>query len=392
MFNKSPINQKDKEGLTPLMLAAKEGDVYTIKQLLQKGADTQIQDDEGWSALHFAAANGRLAAVAMLLNHSKKGIDLADSEGRTALHRACYYGHTDVAVYLIDNGASIEARDHHSKTPLHSAASSNPQSENMITTLLQKGADPEAVTSLGWTPLHSAVRYGEPEIAQLLIDSGANIEAKNNYGETPLLMAVSETEIPAHIKIAMIRCLLAKGADLQATDNAGRTVLHWAASSGPANLVRYFVSKGVSIDSLDEKGQTPLHHAAEQGRDEVVNYFLNLKENVKVTIGKAEGKSPSPRIVPAESKPILKDEKTTLTASSPLVEESDLRLVVRRQQEEINQLKEMVKKLVINQNALNKKIQILEASKSNTKSVDAYSFNSNQKPLTERPYTPANDL
>ena len=85
--------------------------------------------------------------------------------------------------------------------------------------LIERGADVEAKTNDGHTPLHWASRNNRIEIAKLLLDRGADLEAKDVDGRTPLNYA-SEFD-----KIEIAKLLLDRGADLEAKDKWGRTPL-----------------------------------------------------------------------------------------------------------------------------------------------------------------------
>jgi ankyrin repeat protein len=111
------------EGATPFLRAAQSGDVTLMKLLLERGADPRIATAHGVTALEVASGIGwvegitfqwspeqSLEAVRMCLN---AGIDvnIADDEGRTALHGAAHKGRTDVIQFLEDHGANLEAHD-----------------------------------------------------------------------------------------------------------------------------------------------------------------------------------------------------------------------------------------------------------------------------------------
>ena len=124
---------------------------------------------------------------------------------------------------------------------------------------LAKGADPNARTENGWTPLHQAARYNEnPAIVQALLDAGADPNARNKDGWTPLHLAARSNENPAGVQ-----ALLAAGADLNARDEDGETPLHLAAAfnKNPA-IVQALLDAEADPNARDKEGWTPLHGAA----------------------------------------------------------------------------------------------------------------------------------
>ena len=89
----------------------------------------------------------------------------------------------------LDAGADINARTDTGETPLHRAVSSNKNLE-VLTVLLDAGADVNARTDSGVTPLHVAASDSKtPEVITVLLDAGADGAAVNEDGETPFDLA-----------------------------------------------------------------------------------------------------------------------------------------------------------------------------------------------------------
>jgi ankyrin repeat protein len=122
-------------GTTPLIRAAKAGDVPAMKALLAKGADPKLATRNGINPLMAAAGlgtkeedtTGRRKTQADSIEAIKlclaAGLDInaADSRGQTALHGAAFWGLDDVVQFLVDHGAKLDAKDRNGKTPLDSA-------------------------------------------------------------------------------------------------------------------------------------------------------------------------------------------------------------------------------------------------------------------------------
>lgn len=104
----------------------------------------------------------------------------------TDLHRAATQGTPDEIRSLINRGADLEARTKQGHTPLHEAARGTPDN---IRSLIDASADMEARDGQGWTPLHHAARYGNVAGLSTLIDAGADPDARANDGLTPLDLA-----------------------------------------------------------------------------------------------------------------------------------------------------------------------------------------------------------
>lgn len=138
---------------TGLMIAAWNGNIEMMKLFVERGANPQRVNRNGEQALPLAAWGGHLDAVEWLLDH---GATLNGSgPGWSALHYAVFNGQDKLARFLIERGAQINAR-----------------SPN------------------GSTPLMMAAREGRDELARLLIDAGADPKAKSDWGDTALILAM----------------------------------------------------------------------------------------------------------------------------------------------------------------------------------------------------------
>ena len=106
------------------------------------------------------------------------------NNGWTSLHEAAAFGEKpEVVSLLLDRGADINARSISGSTPLHLAASS--QTVEIVALLLDRGANINARDMDRETPLHLAVRHNTSDVVELLLYRGADINARNNEGKTP---------------------------------------------------------------------------------------------------------------------------------------------------------------------------------------------------------------
>jgi len=129
-----------------------------VDLLLEKGADIDIQDDQGDTALHLAVGHEQVAELLL-----EKGADInrTDRWGMTALHEAARNGHEQVVGLLLKKGADVNAKDQGDGTALHEAAAKG--HEEVVRLLLEKGADINAEDAKGRTALHAAVKGREVE-------------------------------------------------------------------------------------------------------------------------------------------------------------------------------------------------------------------------------------
>jgi len=111
------------------------------------------------------------------------------SDGFTALHLACFFGHEESVRVLLDHGAAVNAaaKNPMKVQPLHSAAASGRSAT--IALLLDRGADVNARQEGGLTALHAAAHGGQVEMARILLGRGADSAIKSADGRSAIDMA-----------------------------------------------------------------------------------------------------------------------------------------------------------------------------------------------------------
>ena len=194
---KTALETKTKDGshfVTPLIIAARNGHLNSVKILLGYGADieargtlkTGIEVIEGCTPLWAAASFGRLDVVKLLIEQNAD-VDGRTSTGSTPLRTAVINGHLDVVRCLVESGADVNARNDYESTPLMAACYYGHVS--VVTYLINKGAFMDLqYQDSGNTALHDAVKRGYLEMVSQLLSRGAS-QLPNNQGLTPLLHA-----------------------------------------------------------------------------------------------------------------------------------------------------------------------------------------------------------
>jgi ankyrin repeat protein len=351
------VNVTDDYGVAPLLLACENGSRPIVEMLLNAGANPNVALPTGETAIMTAARTGKVDAVKALLAHGADVNGKENTRGQTALMWAAAEKHADVARLLIHAGADVHARSTAGFTPLLFAAreadvemtdvllsaganineAALDGSTSLLTAvirrhvdyaqlLLDKGADPNAGS--GYTPLHWAAgewngelsvsvpadsewgAFGglrgpeKVEFVKVLLAHGADPNARvtrnvrrfgggggnagSLIGATPFLLAAMARDV------AVMRVLLAAGADPRITTNSNTTALMLAAGLGHApgitpvpetdafEAVKLTLELGADVNAANSAGETALHAAAYWGADSVVQFLLDQGANVNV--------------------------------------------------------------------------------------------------------------
>jgi ankyrin repeat protein len=140
-------------------------------------------------SLFEAAAAGKLEAVTHLIETVPNSMDDYASDGFTPLGLACYFGHEEVAKYLVANGADVNRPSNNGfhVYPIHSACADNYTS--IARMLIEHGAMVNVKQQAGATPLHSAAQNGNIDLLVLLLEHGAEINVRMEGGKLPADLA-----------------------------------------------------------------------------------------------------------------------------------------------------------------------------------------------------------
>uniref|UniRef100_A0A3Q2XB04 Poly [ADP-ribose] polymerase n=1 Tax=Hippocampus comes TaxID=109280 RepID=A0A3Q2XB04_HIPCM len=274
------VNAVDTLGQTALHRAALAGHIQTCKLLLSYGADPSIVSLQGFTAAQMgneavqqilnenvptrnsdvdyrfleAAKAGDLETVQQLC--TPQNVNCRDLEGRhsTPLHFAAGYNRVAVVEYLLHHGADVHAKDKGGLVPLHNACSYGHY--EVAELLVRHGASVNVADLWKFTPLHEAAAKGKYEICKLLLKHGADPSKKNRDGNMPLDMVKDgDTDIQDLLR--------------------GDAALLDAAKKGCLARVQKLCSpENINCRDTQGRNSTPLHLAAGYNNLEVAEYLL----------------------------------------------------------------------------------------------------------------------
>jgi ankyrin repeat protein len=169
-------------GLSPIMIAAYHGEPEIASFLADKTVALTIFE---------AAATGKINNILRMLARDPQLVNAYAEDGFQALGLASYFGHFDVADYLIKAGAPINSpsRNDLQAAPIQSAAAAG--HARIVGLLLKYKADPNVREQGGYTPLHAAAQNGDREMIRTLLYGGADLTLQSNDGKLPLDLALA---------------------------------------------------------------------------------------------------------------------------------------------------------------------------------------------------------
>jgi len=263
-------NSRDFHARTPLHIATiahGKGKQDLIRLLLAKGADPNARDDSGASPLDEAVWRGSVEKSVLLLDAGAEINTPETKTGTTPLNEAAFRGHRNLIKLLLARGANPGMRDHAGFLPAENAIRQH--HPEVLGILLEHESDPELPARL----MTEAVRRGQPDTVQTLLDLGTDIDAKTASGSTALYEAALKGEYE------IVSLLLSRGADVNALESAsGTTPLYAAAAFGRGQVVSVLLLWGANPNLLSKDGIGPLR-AAES------NKFTKIADQLRAAGG-----------------------------------------------------------------------------------------------------------
>jgi FOG: Ankyrin repeat len=221
----------------------------------------------------FSAVDGNCVDLATKLLDQGASVDARDRLGARPLSHAARSGRLQMVDLLLARGAPIDARNLAGATALYFAAEGSHIS--IAQRLIERGADVKLTGRSGISPIAAATYAGNDVIVEALLAHGADERAPDETGKPPIVYAA------AGARLDIVKRLLARNIDINARYRNDLTLLMWA--SGPdeqapeaqaIKVVSYLLDAGAHIDDRDDRGRTALMIAAEGGHAEIANLLL----------------------------------------------------------------------------------------------------------------------
>ncbi|KAK1173646.1 ankyrin repeat and SAM domain-containing protein 6-like [Acipenser oxyrinchus oxyrinchus] len=281
-----PVDCTDEEGNTALQFAAASGHDNLVRFLLRKGASVDSRNHYGWTPLMQAARFGHLNVAHMLLENGAE-INARNRIGASVLTMASRGGHVSVVKLLMESGAFVDDYDHldvnmgnnnnnntKGEFPDITALMTGAQHghEAVVRLLLEWGADPNySIKTTGWSPLMLVTLNGKVSVAQQLVERGADPDHKNVLAKTSFEIALNykQKEMTNYLDaITTIRP--------QSGEEKRRPDVFHALKLGNCQLVKEILDEDPGqVNIANPDGASPLMIAAVNGQLDVVQLLVD---------------------------------------------------------------------------------------------------------------------
>ncbi len=267
------INLKDFYGRTALHIYAERGNAGLVKALLNLGAKLNLADQYGVTPLMLAASKGHLNAVTFFVK-KEANIAAKDNLGNGILHFAAKSHNLEVIDYLLDKNTPINYRNNKNETPISILASRGKWS--LVRLLLDYGADINVPFGRnGSLGLHLLLNPNLGFSANFLAKTGIDVNAHGLFGEPPILHAIGNADLDT------LERLISLGVDVNYTGKSNLPAIPLVANRDPqrhkniVNVLKLLLDNGAKINATNRTGQTGLYIAVNNDHPDMVKLLVN---------------------------------------------------------------------------------------------------------------------
>lgn len=258
------MNEQNADGDTVLKLFAMQGQMEAVKFLAESGANIDVVDNNGWSALMNASENGDLEMVKFLVE-SGADVNKTNIYGWSALMSASENQHLEVVKFLVVNGTNIDAVDIDGKSAFDlSDNEAIRQFLDIAKKFAESGRTGDLETANKLLLNNALAGVVEVDEIKIFLEKTIKfIELKRDF-----------IEFVKHGDLTKVREALAYKVSVNISDDNAKSALAWACENGNFEMALTLIAAGADMDTISGEGKSALNYAAVGGNVELMKLLI----------------------------------------------------------------------------------------------------------------------
>lgn len=239
------VNEPSRYGVTPLMTVAALGTGKNLNILLDYGANPDLQDNQGRTALMYAVETLNYDTASALLDIPKIDLSLKDKKGKTAFMHVLDKQDANMLDLFAAKGVKVDSKDKATRDLFFKSVKNN--DENMVRLLIACGYKVDNQDTAAKTSFLNAVKNNKVEMAEIFLQAGVNPNSKDSLGTPALITAVKNNNLD------IARVLLDNKANVNAKDGVGKTPILYAVKNKDNAMIQLLLSYSKQQENKDTK-------------------------------------------------------------------------------------------------------------------------------------------